>query len=253
MMRLLLAVFLLSGVLSFADDVGDTREAAELLSTGSVSRLIERYDDIDFFQVPILPFVTNVLTVSTGTVFDCEMELYAPPGLVVSLATNTAKGAPESLEILNTAMATRAYLSVKSLAEFSTGTYHVAVWHRFTDANTNGLPDEWELATLGVLTNATAGGDWDGDGFRNRDEWLAGTHPNDAGSALRISRIQRATNGTLVTWSSLPTGLYRVQAATNLFSAWSVISDAVLADSNSTTQAVPGAVTGTQFRVELLY
>ncbi len=253
MIRTLLGILVFAALSVRADDVGDVPANAELLDTGTVTRVIERYDDVDVFQLPVLPYVTNVVTVSTGTVFDCEMELYAPPGLVISLATNTAVGVPQSLEILNTSMATRAYLSVKSLAEFTTGSYQVALSQRFADVNGNGLPDEWEVAKFGGVTNITAEGDVDGDGFSNRNEWLAGTHPNDPGSALRISRIQRSTNGTLVTWTSLPDGRYRVQSATNLFAAWNTLPDTVLADSISTTSAVPVVATGNLFRVELIY
>ena len=44
------------------------------------------------------------------------------------------------------------------------------------DSNGNGLPDAWELAYFGNL-NQTAGGDFDGDGISNQDEYLNGTDP----------------------------------------------------------------------------
>lgn len=234
-----------------ADDVGNAPDSAEPLSTGSVTRLIERYDDVDFFRIPVLPFVTNVVTVSTGTVWDCEMELYTPAG--VSVLFTNAIDAPTAVQLFNTSGAQRAYLSVKSLAEFTTGTYDVVLSQQFTDLDGDGLPDAWELEKFGSLTNATAGGDADDDGFSDCAEWLAGTHPNDAASALRIQKIQIVTNWAAVTWSSLPESLYRVSSATNPFGSWVEQPQTVLAESNSTSREVTGVPTTAVFRVELLY
>lgn len=249
----LVLVLVLAARLAHADDVGNTPDAAEELATGSIARLIERYDDLDVFQFSALPYVTNVVTVSTGTLWDCEMELFAPSGVSVVLSTNTAVGVPTAVQVINTASSQRAYVSVKSLAEFTTGTYSVALTRLFMDSDNDGLPDQWEMAEFGSLTNATAGGDADGDGFSDRDEWLTGTHPGNASSALRIQRLQFATNETLVTWSSLPDGLYRISTAINPLGIWAAVPDATLAESNSTTRSVTGTPTSAVFRVELLY
>lgn len=251
MKRWLLPLILMYSAGAVADDVGNAPASAEPLSTGSITRIIERVDDVDFYQVPVLPFVTNMVTVSTGTVWDCNVELYTPAG--VSVLFTNAIGAPEAVQLFSTSGAKRAYLSVRSLAEFTTGTYHIALSQQFTDADGDGLPDAWEMEKFGSLTNATATGDADGDGFNDRAEWLAGTHPNDPASALRIQKLQIATNWALVTWSSLPEGLYRISSAPNPLGSWVDQPQSVLAESNSTTREVTGVPTTAVFRVELLY
>lgn len=228
-----------------------TPASPEALATGSITRLIQRYDDVDFYGIPVLPFATNTVIVSTGSVWDCELDLYTPSGLSV-LFTN-AIGGPASLQVFSTSSAQRVYLSVKSLAEFTTGTYNIALSQQFTDSDGDGLPDAWELEKFGSLTNATAGGDADEDGWGDLDEWITGTHPGDALSALRIQRLHVATNWATITWSSLPEGRYRIATATTPRGAWMAQPETVLADSNRTSRAVVEIPTSAVFRVEFVY
>lgn len=62
------------------------------------------------------------------------------------------------------------------------------------DLDEDGIPDDWEMLRFGNLTQATATGDSDKDGTKDADEYLAGTDPNDADSALKI--ISFSTNDT---------------------------------------------------------
>jgi hypothetical protein len=72
-----------------------------------------------------------------------------------------------------------------------------------TDSNTNGLPDEYEALLepyymlYNNLTNLTANHDFDGDGFSNLQEFLAGTVPVIGGDYPAI-------NG----WTSMPAGWF---------------------------------------------
>ena len=53
-------------------------------------------------------------------------------------------------------------------------------------------PLTWVLLLLSLGgTNATPNADGDGDGQSNLQEYLAGTNPNDANSALRITYAAR--------------------------------------------------------------
>lgn len=250
---MLLVLALVFASQAFGDDVGNTPASAELLSTGTVTRVFERREDIDVFQFTVLPFVTNRITVTTGTVWDVEMDLLAPSGLTITHFTNTAVGVPTTLELVGTTVARRAYLAVKSLAEFTTGSYHMAFARAFNDTDGDGLPDAWELARFGSLTNAWTGGDADSDGMTDNAEWLAGTNPADAASALRITQIQIVTNWAHVTWTTQPDGLYRLSTAPSPTGMWSAFPSAVLANSTLTAHPVTNAVTNAVFRVEFVY
>jgi len=62
------------------------------------------------------------------------------------------------------------------------------------DTDSDGLPDDWENFYLTNLVQ-TATGDTDGDGASNNAEYLAGTDPADAASALGIVSFDRAGDG----------------------------------------------------------
>jgi len=50
-----------------------------------------------------------------------------------------------------------------------------------TDADGDNLPDEWELAFFSTLARSGVG-DFDGDGVRNREEFVRGSHPGSTGN-----------------------------------------------------------------------
>lgn len=72
------------------------------------------------------------------------------------------------------------------------------------DSDGDGLPDAWELQFFGGL--AQSGTDeFDGDGFSNVSEYLAGTDPRDANSSLRL-RIEWVGGGFRIDWLASTNG-----------------------------------------------
>lgn len=64
-----------------------------------------------------------------------------------------------------------------------------------TDTDHDGLPDDWENFYFGNLAQS-ANADADADGVSNLAEYLAGTDPTEAASALRIVSVELAGSGT---------------------------------------------------------
>lgn len=236
-----------------ADDVGDTPASAELRGTGSVVRVIEARGDQDVFQFTALPYVTNTVAVSTGTIWDCEVDLLTPSGAAIVTYTNTAADAPAVVRVVATAAAVRAYVVVRGLADYTTGTYQFAAGAAFPDVDADGLPDGWELDRFGTTTNAP-GDDPDGDGLANRSEYLSGSDPLSAASGLRITAVSASsTADALVSWPAVPQGLYRLDRLSSLSGVWTPVGEAVLAVSNSVAWPAGPATNTSFFRVRLLY
>src|SRR4030095_12522760 len=95
---------------------------------------------------------------------------------------------------------------------------------RILDTDLNGLPDWWEQTFLGQLTGVDPNADPDHDGASNLAEFLAGTTPTNATSALRLA-VARApgTNGFVVRWPSVAGKSYRLLRATNLTSGFNSV------------------------------
>jgi hypothetical protein len=91
------------------------------------------------------------------------------------------------------------------------------------DRDRDGLSDAWEMAHAGNLTLLAASGDADGDGLSDQEEFLAGTDPRDATSALRITAFAPAATGATITWTSRPSRQYQIyESATAAGNPWSL-------------------------------
>ena len=226
---------------------------------GAVNGAIAYDIEKDWFTFPALPHAAYTIAVSTGTIWDCTVELRTPDGGSVLAQTVTVFGASGgSFGWTNLAGHRLLYLRVGGFAEFTTGSYQVAVsGGGFPDANGNGMPDAWELQEFGNLTN-TAAGDADGDGFSNEDEYLAGSQATNAASSLRIEELGRLADDVTVEWQSVPYGRYRVLTATNLSNGagWTVLGTNLnleLGTISTFTNAGGGVRDRAFYRVELVY
>jgi hypothetical protein len=89
-----------------------------------------------------------------------------------------------------------------------------------TDADTDGLPDDWENFYFGDLAD-TADTDPDGDGASNAREYATGTNPEDAASAFRLLTTSFDADGQIkVRFTVAPGRSYRVEVSPDL-NSWS--------------------------------
>ena len=90
------------------------------------------------------------------------------------------------------------------------------------DSNTNGLPDWWETAYWGSLTNLDARGDSDQDGACDEDEFIAGASPRDTGSCFRVEALAFANSSVTLDFRAGVGRFYNIAVSTNLMGpGWS--------------------------------
>lgn len=117
---------------------------------------------------------------------------------------------------------------------------------------TNGVPVAW-LAAHGIPGDFEAASltDFDGDGQNARQEFFAGTDPNDPSSALRANLIPSGSGNFTLTWPAVEGKTYRVEFTTDLRLPWDTIAAGLPATppANSRTEFLP--VGGGFFRVSV--
>jgi len=87
----------------------------------------------------------------------------------------------------------------------------------------NLVPDDWYLGYFGGIR--ADGADSDGDRMSNREEYLAGTNPDDDTSYLGFTKLPvgGVAGEFLVRWQSVSNKLYTLQASTNLTDGFNLI------------------------------
>jgi hypothetical protein len=82
------------------------------------------------------------------------------------------------------------------------------------DEDLDGIPDEWELANTGSLTNLQGGAaDEDKDGRTDTEEYGADTDPQDPASVLKFTALIRMGSTNRMSWTVEPTRFYRLEQA----------------------------------------
>ena len=234
-------------------------DAVPVAVNGPAANAQIAYDtEKDWFSFGAVPYASYVLSVTTGTVWDCAVELRTPDGVVELSESSTVYGASGgTLHWTNRVAGGTFYIRVGGFAEFTTGSYQVAVsGGTFADANANGLPDIWEVQEFGNLTN-TAENDNDGDGLNNKDEYQSGTHPTNSASGLFAEAFRQQSNGVSLAWQAIQYGTYRISLATNLVngSTWRILGTNLNTDGSGVESFVDPAEALTQafYRVECVY
>ena len=97
-----------------------------------------------------------------------------------------------------------------------------------TDANGDGIEDNWQRHYFGSLTNALAAPNAypGGNGFTTRQDYLAGLDPTNANSRLAIQAIEATSGGIAVNWLGGTSVWQYVETRQNLSNAaeaWQVI------------------------------
>jgi len=124
------------------------------------------------------------------------------------------------------------------------------------DTDNDGLPNDWELAHgMNPFAN-DAQTDTDGDGFTALQEYVAGTDPFKAQSALRISNVGTSGTDMLISFSTVTGKCYLVQRCDDLAnpSGWTTVQDNVPGTGGLVQVADPGAAVLSRrfYRVRLL-
>jgi hypothetical protein len=119
------------------------------------------------------------------------------------------------------------------------------------DANSNGIPDAWEIDVLGSTnaippTNALGQptNDYDGDGISNSNEYTTGTSPLNPLSCLALTAISFSGNDLQLIWDSTNTRVYYVDWRTNLLSgAWLNLKGPLASDTaTNSTETITNSV-----------
>ncbi len=111
------------------------------------------------------------------------------------------------------------------------------------DTDGDGIADAWEMQNFGNLTTATASSNFDGDPLSDREEYEANTAPKNATDYLRIvsqSHVNGPTSSSILSFTSNPGRLYRIEYSPNLLPPWTNSTLATFAPD-------PGATTTKNF------
>jgi len=107
-----------------------------------------------------------------------------------------------------------------------------------SDLDGDGLPDVWEQQYFSNPTNATSGGNGDGDTLDNRAEYIAGTIPTSGSSAFEVSDAGSSLSGFVLNWTAVEGRAYGVKWADSLTNGFQSLATDIAYPQNSYTDTV---------------
>ena len=259
------------------DDHGDNNGSASALTDLgggelSGSGVIERSGEVDVFS-----FVTDGGNVSiTATTYraesswqswggnlDIELKLYDSSG---SLVASSNPESDTNADITETLSAGTYYVHIcpvgvgDPLDDDPVGYVQYGSLGQYSimgllpgDADSDGIPDEWETTYFSSTAEADPAADSDGDGTDNLTEYIAGTDPTQTGSTFEVTtnEVPQSGTGMILPWDSVPGRIYSVSWCDDLASGFSVIQDNLVHPQNSYTDTVQRAEFGNYYQINV--
>jgi len=143
-------------------------------------------------------------------------------------------------------------LSANTTVRMPADAVSVGATYRAADGDADGMDDAWELAQFGSVSAplGSAGGDIDGDGFINANEYRARTDPLDGSSLLVIEGVAAGATGVReVAWQSATGCTYALQWARALTGTWTTVESAISPTPPTNTAALSGGPASGFWRV----
>lgn len=100
----------------------------------------------------------------------------------------------------------------------------------FSDNDSDGIDDNWEITYFGNLTTASATSDSDGDGMSDLSESKSFTSPTDASNFFAVTGFMKESEHSLtLNWKGSPEATYRIETSTDLTS-WTLHTAGISGD-----------------------
>ena len=122
------------------------------------------------------------------------------------------------------------------------------------DTDRDGMPDWWELAHFGNITNAESSADGDGDGQKNYAEWMGGSIPtNDLSIFALNGEVPAGSSAYVLDWPTTSNRHYSLLWGADLESSMSLMTTNVtyLLPSMTYTDAVNSLEDRVYYRVRV--